>query len=52
MEVLSIIFIIMAILNIIFALIKWVSTGENQFSTIAGWTCAIMYCILELLNNK
>jgi len=42
---LKIIFVITAVLNIISALIKWASTGENQFSAMAGWTCAIIYCV-------
>jgi hypothetical protein len=45
MDTLSSIFIISAVLNIVFSIIKWVETGETQLSAILGWACAILYCI-------
>lgn len=45
MSDIQIIFLILAGLNIIFAIAKWIGTGKEQVSAIAGWTCAILYCI-------
>jgi succinate-acetate transporter protein len=50
MNTLSIIFIVLAIVNIILAAAEWISTGEQQFSRIGGWFCAILYCISSSIN--
>jgi len=42
----SIIFIILAILNIALLIIKWIKTDEDEVNAISGWTCAILYCVL------
>jgi len=45
METLDIIFICAGIANILLVIVKWANTGDEQFSAIAGWTCAILYCL-------
>ena len=45
MNILSIIFIALALLNIIFSIIKWITEKNTQWSAITGWTCAIIYCV-------
>jgi hypothetical protein len=45
MEPILIIFLILAILNIVLSIAKWILTGRNEFSGIMGWVCAILFCI-------
>jgi len=39
------IFVLIAIFNIILSTIIWVRTGEDQISGICGWICAIGWAI-------
>ena len=41
----TLIFVLVAILNIILSTIRWARTGEDQVSAIAGWICAIGWAI-------
>lgn len=50
MIILSFIFIVIAGINIIMGIIEWIETGENQFNKIAGWFCAILFCINNSLK--
>jgi len=47
MEILSIVFIVLAGINITFAIIKLINNEEksSSISAICGWVCAILYCI-------
>lgn len=38
-------FVIIAVLNIIYNLFKWIYTGKETFSAIGGWFCSILWCI-------
>ena len=46
MNILAIIFIISAFLNIILLINKWIKNGGSEFCAIAGWVCSILYCSL------
>ena len=45
MGILKFIFIITAIFNIALLIKKWVDYEDDQYSAIAGWFCAILYCL-------
>ncbi len=40
-----ILFIVCSLILIIMAINKWINTGGSELSTIAGWSCAIIWCI-------
>jgi hypothetical protein len=41
----TLIFVLIAILNIILLSIRWIRTGDEQVSAIVGWICAIGWAI-------
>jgi len=41
----TLIFVLIAFLNIILSTIRWARTGEDQVLAITGWICAIGWAI-------
>lgn len=42
---LKIIFILFACMIILLSINEWIITGKTQITKIAGWVCAILYCL-------